>query len=160
VGLTELFNEWIVERGSAKVQEKHIALFRDQLALADKRIAELESKVSTLQSKLDNAESQSQQFKKETVNLKQEISRLKNPFHDQPPDETKIKILICLSSQKQHASTDLISKNSGLSHQVVLFHLEELLKRSMVSQILGLGCPTVWILAHEGRRYLLDNNLI
>lgn len=35
---TQLFNEWIVERGSAKVQEKHIALFKDQLALADKKL--------------------------------------------------------------------------------------------------------------------------
>lgn len=26
MGLTEFFNEWIVEQGSAKVQEKHIAL--------------------------------------------------------------------------------------------------------------------------------------
>jgi hypothetical protein len=37
MGLVDYFNKWIVEHGSAVVQEKQIVFFRDQLDAADKK---------------------------------------------------------------------------------------------------------------------------
>ncbi len=79
MGLTDLFNQWIVERGSAVVQEKHIALFRDQLSLADKRIVKLELENTNLKQKLTDSESEISQLKKGNEQLKKAIEEHKRP---------------------------------------------------------------------------------
>ena len=48
MGLTDLFSKLLVEHGSAEVQAKHIAFFKDQLALADKKTSLLESENAIL----------------------------------------------------------------------------------------------------------------
>jgi len=82
MGLIDLFNQWITEHGSAVVQEKHLALFRDQLIASDKKAALLESENAVLKTKVeqftkDNEElrsiiqkgnQMSQQFERKTAN--------------------------------------------------------------------------------------------
>lgn len=48
--LLDLFNDLIVEHGSAVVQGKHIAMFRDQLTILDKKLLESESRIKQLES--------------------------------------------------------------------------------------------------------------
>lgn len=155
MGLTELFNEWIVERGSAKVQEKHIALFRDQLTMADKRIAKLESELKNSQARIN-------QHTKENAVLSQKIKAYENSSHTTSIDDTKIKILIFLSkfSSGDELDANDIASACEISDQVALFHLEELDKIRYVSASLAIGRPPLWYIAHEGRRYLIQHGLL
>lgn len=73
MGLTQLFNEWIVERGSAKVQEKHIALFKDQLMLADKKISQLKSENEILKTEFEESESDLKKSQEENEILRSKI---------------------------------------------------------------------------------------
>lgn len=79
MGLFELFNKWIVERGSAEVQTKHIALFKDQLALADKKATLLETKILELEAENEKLKSDLQESHQENkilplTALKEQIS--------------------------------------------------------------------------------------
>lgn len=91
MGFLDLFNRLIIEHGSAEVQSKHIALVREQLALADKRIAELESENSLLKSKLENTETTIQELTKENEKLQTKIQEYENiqkkPLHKQERGE-------------------------------------------------------------------------
>jgi len=78
MGFLDLFNKLIVEHGSAEVQGKHIALVRDQLALADKRILDLESENTVLTSKLKNAETTIQKLTEENDMLRDKIQEYEN----------------------------------------------------------------------------------
>lgn len=73
MGFLDLFNKLIVEHGSAEVQSKHIALVRDQLALADKRVLDLKSENALLTSKHENAETTIQELTKENEILRSKI---------------------------------------------------------------------------------------
>lgn len=72
----------------------------------------------------------------------------------------KEKILLVLANQKEFISTEQLAGAIAANPQVVLFNLAELKKSEMVYDILSLGSPTRWKLHHEGRRYLIDNELI
>jgi hypothetical protein len=71
MGLFELFNKWIVERGSAEVQTKHIALFKDELALAEKKATLLEKEILELETENEKLKSDLQESHKETQILQQ-----------------------------------------------------------------------------------------
>lgn len=75
MGLTDLFNKWIVERGSAVVQEKHIALFRDQLVVADKQFSVLTEENSDFKTKIE-------QLTKDNKELRSKIHKYEQPFHN------------------------------------------------------------------------------
>jgi len=47
-----------------------------------------------------------------------------------------------------------------VSLQIVKFHLEELEKLRMVHGALYSGSPRDWSLVQEGRKYLIENELI
>ena len=167
MGLIDLFNQWVTEHGSAAAQEKHIALFRDQLVAADKKIASLNEELTSCRMTNETLKSENIILKEEKSNLNisienltRNIAALKDTSQSILLDDAKIKILTTLSSQKKSVDADVISHATGLSHQVAIFHLTELSKLHMVSRLLGIGVPTVWSLAHEGRRYLIDNALI
>lgn len=131
MGLTELFNEWIVERGSAKVQEKHIAFFRDQLAAADKKTALLEKKITELETEIENLKSDLKESQNENEILRNKIQKYEQPAeqstHCNLLDESKVNILKHLfkhdNQQIQH-----IAQALQIEVQLAKYHVEELLK--------------------------------
>jgi hypothetical protein len=52
--LVELINGWIVERGSAVVQEKHIAFLRDQIVALENQVAALQEENAQLKHKAES----------------------------------------------------------------------------------------------------------
>lgn len=77
MGLVDYFNKWIVEHGSAVVQEKQIAFLRDQLDAADKKISEFESENAILKDKFENAGSKLAELIRENENLTLEVTKFK-----------------------------------------------------------------------------------
>lgn len=167
MGLTELFNEWIVERGSAKVQEKHIALFRDQLALADKRITELTSENSILKTKLEEVDSDLQESQKKNEILRSKIQEYENPTeqptHKNLLDEAKVNILKILFRQNK-LLVEQLAQILGSEDQTVQFHLEELKSKKMIKDGFTHGKYSQifmnYSIDQEGRRYLIENKII
>ncbi len=76
MSLLELFDKWVIERGSAKVQEKHIALFRDQLSQAEAKNSVVEAENKSLNSQLVEA-------KIENENLKKKIKEIEKAVHSE-----------------------------------------------------------------------------
>ncbi len=159
MGLLDLFNQWIVERGSSIVQEKHLSLFRDQLALADKKSSELESENTVLQSKIKQLESELEKLNRENEILKKIIKTSENNKHNEPLEEIKQNILLFLSNYEQ-VYPGQVAATLGISTTVAEFHLEELHDANMVDMSCCFGGETSWYLSHEGRKFLVRNNLI
>jgi len=163
MGLLDLFNQWIVERGSAAVQEKHIALFRDQLAQADKRIVELESEITSLKGKLNNSQTTINQLTKENTELKKKNQISEKPSQSVPSlDDSKIKIISLLSkiSDEKEIVTGYIASQCNLSLQATKFYLEELENDEMVSSSRYVDGTSTWSIDQEGRRYLHSRGLL
>jgi len=163
MGLTELFNEWIVERGSAKVQEKHIAFFRDQLSAADKKTSLLEKKITELEAENEKLKSSLGESRKENEILRSKIQEHKKPTnqtsHSDLLEEVKVNILLFLSTHDEaYAHHCASALKIGLP--VAQFHLEELQDAEMVNASYSAYDEPSWYLAQGGRKYLVRNNLI
>lgn len=166
MGLTDLFSKLIVEHGSAEVQSKHIALFKDQLALADKRILEFEAENATLKSKLENTETTIQELTKENEVLRRKIQEYEIPpeqsTHDNLLQDSKVNILLSLYNNPKSPERQIAhAMNMGMP--IVEFHLKELRELQMVKRVIGgsaMRPDNGWSLDQEGTRYLLENKLV
>ena len=174
MGLTDLFNKWIVERGSAVVHEKHLALFRDQLVAADKKILVLESEVATLTSENNELKATVEQLTKEKELLRQEIQKYHQPAHNSPLDNMKINILKLLFNEESMAP-DQIAQSLDIALQMANFHLEELIKAKLIKpqqvmreKIENMGAISVthhfgipgYAIEQIGRKYLIETGKI
>ena len=104
-------------------------------------------------------------LKSQIIELRQEIQRRDDVIqneksHDALLDEVKVKILLFLAAQREPMVADRISQAIKVDIQIVLFHLKELTHEKMVNDLLNMISPTSWLLAHEGRRYLIEHKLI
>jgi len=142
--LAEQVEKLIAEHGSAVVVREHVALLRDKFSLLEKENAELRQRVSDLEKENNDL--------RMAKTPKQEIS------HETPPDE-QIALLKALF-QNDEASLENIAQIAQLSAQIALFHLTELQIKNMVcSNITPSGDP-LWFLSREGRRYLIEHDLV
>ena len=87
MGLLDLFDKWIVERGSALVQEKHIAFIREKLVAADKEIISLKEKVAMLTAENEKLKAEKINSDKKHSELQKIIDQLKK---DNSPQKAKI----------------------------------------------------------------------
>ncbi len=151
----------VIEHGSAVVQEKHIALFRDQLALADKSITKLESEITTLKDQLKDSQTTIAQLTKENAELKQKIQSNQKTSQLSILPDPQIKILQTLATLKgtQMYPLESIMSACGLSEQQAQYHLEELEDNCMIVSA-DIGSIRVWELDHDGRGYLIEHNLL
>ncbi len=79
--ITSLFapiEKLITEHGSAVIQEKHIALLKEQLTLLKEKFSVLESENETLKTENQNLKTDNEQLKKKT-------EEYKNTLHKKPP---------------------------------------------------------------------------
>lgn len=90
MGLVDYFNKWIVEHGSAVVQEKQIVFLRDQLSAADKKNAELESENGILKVKLKKCEFDLNKSSQENEKLNFLITECKERLKLSPEDLDKL----------------------------------------------------------------------
>jgi len=161
MSLLDLFNQWIVERGSAAVQEKHIALFKDRLALADKKITELESEIVSLKSNLLDSQTTFNQLSKENNELKSNVQDDKKLPHISPLDESQVSILRILAATGSGIYLPLhtIMSDCSLSEQVAIYHLQELENLKLIEPDYRNNMPC-WALNHNGRGYLIKHKIV
>lgn len=178
MGLLELFNKWIVERGSAEVQTKHIALFKDQLTLADKKATLLETKILELEAENEKLKSDLQESQQENKILRSKIQEYEQPTeqstHTTSLDKLKIHILKHLFSH-DNQQIEQIAQALQLAAQLAKYHAEELLKIRMIKKATiyrkevhqgYVGTTTrqipvpVLAIDQEGRKYLIENGIV
>lgn len=147
-------------------------VIREQLIAAEKKALLLESENAVLNTKIKELESENailntkiKELESENKNLRQEIQRRddiiqKEKSHNNLLDEIKTKILVFLSNQGDRVTADQIAYALTSGSQIVEFHLKELKDKHMISDAHTMNAPTKWLLAHEGRRYLIENKLI
>ena len=75
-------------------------------------------------------------------------------------NETEVLILCALAYGPEWTAEVEHAQSAGIHIQRVKFHLTELHKRHFVHHGGGGYVPGNWTLGHEGRRFLIENNLI
>ena len=173
MGLLDLFNQWIVERGSAAVQERHLSMFRDQLAMTDKKISMLESENAALKTENDKFKAEVENLRIATNELTAKIKTYEYPTHDILLEEIQITILKLLFSTEK-LTTEQIAASLNIQLQTAKYHLEELANLHMVSlqsfseQVPGYG-PfhpnalrrySAWLIRQPGRKFLIANGYV
>jgi predicted ArsR family transcriptional regulator len=155
MGLLDSIERLINEHGSATILQERIALANDKYSALEKENMDLKSKINIL-------ETENQSLKRDNEQL---IIKLQN-FDEQSSsgqysllDEIKVKILVLLSKHDRINAAQ-IAGSLGLNEQVAKFHLLELKKVKMITDLLTMGAPARYTLIQEGRRYLIENNLI
>ena len=138
----------INEHGSAVILKERIELANDKYAALESKASNLESENKTLRLNLEKAEAEIQKLKK-----------LAEKTHSGRLDEIKEKILQLLSHHDE-ANSNQISQALGANEQVITFHLNELETSNFVSPSYIMNSPVLWYIAHEGRRYLITNDLL
>ena len=154
--LLEPLEKLITEHGSAVIQEKHIALLREQLAILDKKLTMLESENKVLKAENEALKPQNQTLTVEIDKLRQKIQEYEQP-HDTLLDPIQVKILEHLFVHDR-LTTEQIAKALNIQPQEAKFHLEELLNRKppFVHIAASMGKQS-WYLLQEGRRYARQN---
>lgn len=137
MGLTDLFNQWIVERGSAVVQEKHIALFRDQLVVADQKVLVLQTKNEELQSKID-------QLQQENEILREKIQEYDKVFHESLQNDVVQHELIVIGSFKWNV-TVYSDKTFQIAETPYCMHHDMMMVEAWPLYFcpVNSGCPTI-----------------
>jgi len=149
--LSGLFEKLIIEHGSAVVQEKHIALLKEQFSLLEKENSGLKAENNVL--------------KNEIVNLKKKIHLYEKSSQVITIDETELQILTYIANQEHdEISPEDIAESLGINLQIVTFHLGNLKTKQMVTSRhiapFDMSPKRFWSLSHGGRSYLIKNKHI
>ncbi len=149
--LSSLFEKLIIEHGSAVVQEKHIALLKEQFSLLEKENTGLQTENNAL--------------KNEIINLKKKIHLYEKSSQVITINETELQILTYIASQEHdEISPEDIAESLSINLQIVAFHLGNLKTKQMVTsrQIapFDMSPKRFWSLSHGGRSYLIENKHI
>jgi len=149
--LSGLFEKLIIEHGSAVVQEKHIALLKEQFSLLEKENSDLKAENNVL--------------KNEIVNLKKKIHLYEKSSQVITIDETELQILTYIANQEHdEISPEDIAESLGINLQIVTFHLGNLKTKQMVTSRhiapFDMSPKRFWSLSHGGRSYLIKNKHI
>lgn len=157
--LSDLFGKLVVEHGSAVVQEKHIALLKEQFAILERENTKLNVRLEKSESKNQILKTENKNLKKENIQLKKKIDSIQS----NPLDKGQILILQCLATlepNKMMPESSIVS-TCNLSKRIVNYHLEELEEDDMVSrEYTDNSDEPYWYLAHDGLGYLIKHKLI
>ena len=157
--ISDLLNKLVIEHGSAVIQEKHIALLKEQAGILEKKVASLESENTTLKREVTDLKDRNQKLSDENTALKQVVHDYEKSDSDKPLEDIQTKILLCISKDSKTAKE--ISAALGSGKEVIKFHLAELKVRKMIkSEHVPLGVGDIWSLEQNGRKYLITSGLI
>jgi len=83
--LSNLFSKFVIEHGSAVVQEKHIALLKEQFSILERENTKLTAEKAELQSKNKILETENKALKDENIDLKKKIEEYQTSIHKKLP---------------------------------------------------------------------------
>jgi len=155
MGLLDGFEKLINEHGSAAILKERIALANDQYTALEKKSKESESRVTELESENKTLHLELEKAKAEIESLKGDVEK---PDGDSL-EKIKEDILVILADHDAY-ERDIV-QSLGVGIQVATFHLEELEEKNFIGRSLSLiGEEFPWYLNQEGRRYLINHDLI
>jgi regulator of replication initiation timing len=160
--LSEQLQKLINERGSTAILRDHLALFRDQVVILEKKATLLVSENTILKTENTELKTKIEQLTKDNDELKKKIQHCNtpddNPMHDRPLVDVQVEILKLLYKQPNRRPED-IRQSFKADLEAIKFHLTELKKMKMVQTDTFGDYPTyqVWLLAQEGRRYVIEH---
>lgn len=159
--LSNLFGKLVIEHGSAVIQEKHIALLKEQFTILERENTKLTVSLEKSVSKNQILITENQALKKENIQLKKKIETYEKSTHDNLLDNNQILILQCLATLPPENMLPLepIMSTCNLSEQTARYHLQEFEDKSMIECEYINGEP-YWSLDHDGRGYLIKHKLI
>lgn len=125
----------------------------------------LQAKLDALEDKFTVLELRNKELESENNDLRQKIQRRddviqKEKSHDNLLEKLKVDILMFLSKQRGLVTSDEVASRLGINPQIAIHHLTELNKKIMILVSHRANFPPFWSLADEGRKYLINNNLI
>ena len=149
--LSGLFEKLIIEHGSAVVQEKHIALLKEQFSLLEKENRDLKAANDALINDIRS--------------LKKKIHLYEKSSQAISIDETELQILTYIASQEHdEISPEDIAESLSINLQIVEFHLGNLENKQMLASRkiapFDMSPKRFWSLSHGGRSYLIENKHI
>ena len=156
--LSDLFEKLVIEHGSAVIQEKHIALLKEQFSMLEKENAELRARKQVLETENEN-------FKNENINLRKKIQDYEKSSHAITLTEIEVSILSFLANQENTDITpEHIAQSLNTNLQVITFHLENLRAKNMIDSRpiapFDYSPKRFWSLSQGGRHYLIENKHI
>lgn len=80
--LRDLFENLIVEHGSAVIQERHISFLKTQFAILEKKIIEFEAKIRTLETKIQELETEKQRLQENNAEKDRKIQMLEEQVEE------------------------------------------------------------------------------
>lgn len=155
--LSDQLQKLINERGSAAILRDHLALFKDKIILLEQKASLLEKEQAVLKTENEKLKSEAANLRIANNELAAKIKDYENPAHKALLDEPKVKILSFLGTKTSNLTIDEIVPSVNLSYQATLYHLDELTRLRMLHNT---HMPRAWSLAQEGRRYLIEHNLL
>jgi len=155
MGLLDGIERLINEHGSA-------AILKERIELANDKYSALEDKNSILEEKLGMLQSENEKLQlhlEKVENEVQELRKLTKEIHSSRLEEVKEKILQLIAEHDEINSFQ-IAQALGFNEQVITFHLTELQNLGFVDCSYFINSPSLWYIAHEGRKYLITNGLL
>ncbi len=148
---------------SAEVQGKHIALLKEQFGILGRENTQLSSENAVLKAEVNVLKSEKEHLTKENEILRSKVKEYEQSPHNNLPDKVKVDILVALSKREQ-TITEHLARLLSIGVETARFHLHELRKSNMVIDNATTddegAFRECWELEHEGRRLLVENNLI
>lgn len=142
----------INEHGSAAIMKERLGLAADQYAV-------LERKLAAETERANKAEAASEALRRDVSDLQEQLAVLR-AAHAAPTvpdqlDEVREKILVALSEHDRPLTSANIAYLLGVGEQAAKFHIEEMADQHLITNILRMDGPAVYLLDQEGRRYLI-----
>jgi hypothetical protein len=118
--LSDLFSKLVIEHGSAVIQEKQIALFRDELAILGRKLTESDSRIEKLEMENQNLKTDNEQLKKKIQissipshnNLLQEFTFVDPPGYYTHPKYSYPICPACLINKGQISPVSKVDENA------------------------------------------------
>jgi len=149
--LFEGFEKLITEHGSVAALKERIDLVKEQHVILERKCTELESALAEAHGALEAALEENRLWKAEMAQLDGSVL-----------SDVEVKILIALSgvrSDHEGLPVSQLSRALTTGEQATLFYLTDLEKAGLVGASYSSIDETVWSLAQDGRRYLVERGL-
>jgi hypothetical protein len=152
----------INEHGSSLILKERITLAQDQYSILERQKKDLDTNVVDLKAKNSALEANLEQAQIKIRNLEKQLA--KSHELNLPKDEEKVLKTICENT----GITDYgIAQSLDANPEKVQYWLGELHDKKLASPVIvmrpdfgGGGAGTEWRILHEGRRYLIEHDLL
>ncbi len=138
-----------VKKDIIDLQEKQVAIFRDEVAVLTRKLEVSESETADLQKKVADLEQELERAKPKTGGL----------------DETSVKVLQVLARHEELTTSQIASwlnipKIKAEYHRDILWQAKMIQPFGTAVDEIGESGDMVWGLIDKGRAYLVENGLV